>query len=57
MAQHGEIEIGRSAQPQPPHESRDSLLAEIAAWKNQRNTRGVRINWLMRSASAAPDPG
>ncbi|CCV15092.1 transposase (fragment) [Mesorhizobium sp. STM 4661] len=33
-------------------ESRDSLVAEVAAWENQRNNSGARINWMFSTQQA-----
>ena len=33
-------------------ESRDSLVAEVAAWENQRNNSGARINWMFSTEQA-----
>jgi hypothetical protein len=44
-------------------ESRDRLVAEVAAWENQRNNSGARINWMfsteharLKLAKAYPKP-
>lgn len=60
-----EIEIGvlRSQCLDRRIESRDSLIAEVAAWENQRNNSGARINWMfsteqarLKMAKAYPKP-
>jgi hypothetical protein len=33
-------------------ESRDSLVAEVAACENQRNKSGARINWMFSTEQA-----
>jgi len=49
-----EIEIGvlRSQCLDRRIESRDSLVAEVAAWENQRNNSGARINWMFSTEQA-----
>ena len=49
-----EIEIGvlRSQCLSRRIESRDLLVAEIAAWERQRNRSGVRINWMFSTQKA-----
>jgi hypothetical protein len=60
-----EIEIGvlRSQCLDRRIESRDSLIAEVASWENQRNNSGARINWMfsteqarLKMAKAYPKP-
>ncbi|CAH2394148.1 transposase [Mesorhizobium ventifaucium] len=54
LAQHGRDRDSRPAQsvPRPPHRNRDSLVAEVAAWVNQRNNSGARINWMFSTEQA-----
>ncbi|SJM34865.1 transposase [Mesorhizobium delmotii] len=33
-------------------ETRGSLTAEVAAWENQRNNSGARINWMFSTKQA-----
>lgn len=49
-----EIEIGvlRSQCLDRRIESRDSLVAEVAAWENQRNDSGARIKWMFSTEQA-----
>lgn len=60
-----EIEIGvlRSQCVNRRIERRDSLIAEVAAWENQRNSSGARISWMfsteqahLKMAKAYPKP-
>lgn len=60
-----EIEIGvlRSQCLDRRIESRDNLVAEVAAWENQRNHSAARINWMfsteqarLKMANAYPKP-
>lgn len=60
-----EIEIGilRSQCLDRRIESRDRLVAEVAAWEHRRNASGARINWMfsteqarLKMAKAYPKP-
>jgi hypothetical protein len=49
-----EIEIGvlRGQCLDRPMDEKDRLIAEIAAWEEQRNEAGARINWMFTTERA-----
>ena len=54
LAQHGRNRNRRLARPvpRPSHRQKDRLVAEIAAWEEQRNEAGARINWMFTTDRA-----